>query len=66
MDDTDDRSGGWVTVDDAADMLGVKPGTLRSWLRRGDGPPHYRLGGLIRLRGREVAAWRESQRVGAS
>jgi excisionase family DNA binding protein len=50
----------WLTVSEAGLAMRVKENTLRSWLRRGAGPPFYRLGGrTIRLKAGDVAAWIE-------
>ena len=29
----------WISVEEAADYLGVKPGTIRDWIRKGKGIP---------------------------
>jgi len=52
----------WMTVAEVATAYGVKENTLRSWLRRGVGPAHYRMNGMIRLRTTDVAAWFEDCR----
>ncbi len=31
----------WINIDEAAEYLGVKPGTLRSWIRKGKGLISY-------------------------
>lgn len=55
---------GWLSVADVAEQLNVKEDTLRSWMRRGKGPHHYKLGvNLIRLRQADVDAWMESRRA---
>ena len=48
----------WLTAREVCDAIAVNPSTMRSWLRRGQGPPHYRVGGrLVRFRRDEVEAW---------
>ncbi len=43
---------------DAADYLGVKPGTMRTWRWLGIGPKFVRLSGrAIRYDGRDLAAF---------
>ena len=27
----------WINIDEAADYLGIKPGTVREWIRKGKG-----------------------------
>jgi hypothetical protein len=45
-----------------ADFLGTKVETLRTWRKRGCGPPWYKLGSkLVRYRLGEVVGWANSQ-----
>ena len=30
----------WINIDEAAEYLGVKPGTIRDWIRKEKGIPH--------------------------
>ena len=39
-----------LTTDQAADILKLKPVTLKKWRVVGTGPPYIRLGGAIRYR----------------
>ena len=32
----------WINIDEAAEYLGVKPGTLRSWIRKARGYQHIK------------------------
>ena len=41
----------------AADLLGLKPQTLRKWRVTGGGPPYVRLGGRVAYRRADVDAW---------
>lgn len=34
----------WIGLDEAANYLGVKPATLRSWIRRETGVPAHKVG----------------------
>lgn len=34
----------WINIDEAADYLGIKPVTLRSWLRNGKEVPARKIG----------------------
>ncbi|WP_296540320.1 helix-turn-helix domain-containing protein [Rhizorhabdus sp.] len=38
------RQGSRLSRNDAAEFLGVKPGTLKSWQRVGYGPPSKKVG----------------------
>lgn len=40
----------FLTLDRAADYLGLSPRTLRAWRSRGEGPPTAILGGRIYYR----------------
>ena len=40
-----------------ADTLKLKPVTLRSWRRKGEGPPYYRCGRAVRYKLSEVDQW---------
>jgi len=45
-----------------ADLLGVKPGTVYSWLSRKISiPPFVRIGGTVRWRQSTVIAWIEAK-----
>jgi excisionase family DNA binding protein len=40
-----------------ADLLGVKPGTIYSWLSRGIDVPHVKIAGTVRFREKAVMDW---------
>jgi excisionase family DNA binding protein len=40
-----------------ADLLGVKPGTIYSWLSRGVDVPHVKIAGTVRFREKAVMDW---------
>ena len=40
-----------------AEILGVRPGTIYSWLFRGIDIPHVKIGGTIRFIEKEVMDW---------
>lgn len=41
----------------AADLIGVKQATLRSWRMRGEGPPSFKAGGVVLYRLAKLHAW---------
>jgi excisionase family DNA binding protein len=50
-----------------ADILGVRPGTVYSWLSRGVDIPHVKIGGTVRFREKAIEAWileREREKKG--
>ena len=40
-----------------ADILGVRPGTIYSWLSRGVDIPYVKIAGTVRFRERAVMDW---------
>lgn len=52
-----------MTASEVADLFGVSIWTVRSWARRKQGPPFYRIVGSIRYDRAEVLAWKAAQRA---
>src|SRR5712692_1707577 len=52
----------WLSLSDAAAILGVHPSTLRSWSDRGDIPCHRTPGMHRRFRRPDIEHWAESRR----
>ncbi|MEZ4315806.1 MAG: helix-turn-helix domain-containing protein [Polyangiaceae bacterium] len=46
---------------EAASLLGFPPQTLRRWRVRGGGPPYAKIGGRVRYRHADLAAWIEGR-----
>lgn len=40
-----------------AELLGVRPGTIYSWLSRGVDVPHVKIAGTVRFREKSVMDW---------
>ena len=40
-----------------AEILGVRPGTVYSWLSRGVDIPHVKIEGTVRFREKAIEAW---------
>jgi excisionase family DNA binding protein len=51
-----------LDVNGVARILAVSPETLKAWRKRGEGPPAYRLGRLVRWRTDDVDRWLASRR----
>jgi len=51
----------WLSLSAAADVLGVHPGTVRSWSDRGILPVHKTQGGHRRYLRSELELWQKSQ-----
>jgi excisionase family DNA binding protein len=56
-------TGGFLTIEEVADLLDKVPATVRALARRGEGPQVYRLGRrLVRFKRSEVLEWIEAGR----
>jgi excisionase family DNA binding protein len=49
----------YINIDEAADYLGVKPATIRTWIKSRNLPAH-RVGKLWKFKRSEIDAWVES------
>jgi excisionase family DNA binding protein len=47
----------WLTIEEVAERIRVRPRTLYSWRSAGTGPPGYRVGKRILWKLDEVDAW---------
>ena len=54
---TDIVSGKWINLDKAADYIGVKPGTIRDWIRRGKNIPAHKIGKQWKIKYSELDNW---------
>lgn len=50
----------WVNIDAAAEYLGVKPVTIRDWIRKGKGIPAHKIGKLWKFKFSELDEWVKS------
>lgn len=54
---TDQYKDNYISIEEAADYLGVKTSTIRSWIKN-KGMPHYRVGGkLLKFKRSEIDEW---------
>ncbi len=53
----------WVSLQEAADLLGVHPATVRNWADRGDLPVHRTPGGHRRFRRADLLQWLETRQA---
>ena len=51
----------FLSINDLSKYLGIKPKTLYSWVAKGI-LPHYRIGGLIRFKKKDIDQWVEACR----
>jgi excisionase family DNA binding protein len=59
-------AGEWLSLSEAASVLGVHPSTVRSWSNQGLLPVHRTQGGHRRYLRNEVELWMHSQRGGSA
>lgn len=52
-----------MTIQQLSADLNVNESTIRSWIRRGTAPPHYKLNNLVRFKQHEVDEWVDKHRV---
>lgn len=51
----------WINIDEAAEYLGVKVGTVRSWLRKKDSDiPAHKIGKQWKFKISELDTWIKS------
>ena len=50
----------WINIDEAADHLGVKPGTIRDWIRKGVNIPAHKIGKQWKFKCTELDNWVQS------
>jgi excisionase family DNA binding protein len=56
----------WMSLSEAADVLGIHPSTVRNWSDQGTLPVHRTKGGHRRYRRSEIELWMQSQRGNGS
>lgn len=47
----------YLSGPEVAERCGVALGTVHNWRRRGEGPPHYKVGKIFRFPLREFEIW---------
>ena len=47
----------WINIDQAADYFGVKPATVRDWIRKGKDIPAHKIGKQWKFKYSELDAW---------
>lgn len=50
----------WINVEDAAEYLGVKPATVREWIRKKQDMPAHKVGKQWKFRCSELDEWIQS------
>jgi len=47
----------WINLEEAAEYLGVKPITIRDWIRKNNGIPAHKIGKQWKFKKSELDAW---------
>lgn len=47
----------WINIDEVADYFGVKPATVRDWIRKGKDIPAHKIGKQWKFKYSELDAW---------
>ena len=50
----------WIGLEEAAEYLGVKPITIREWIRKANGIPAHKIGKQWKFKRSELDAWIKS------
>ena len=50
----------WINIDEAAAYLGVKPATIRDWIRKGKDIPAQKIGKQWKFKCSELDRWVKS------
>lgn len=50
----------WINIEEAAEYLGVKSGTIRDWIRKGKDIPANKVGRQWKFKRSELDAWIKS------
>ncbi len=52
----------YINIDEAAEYLGVKPSTIRSWIKTKNMPAHRVGGKLLKFKRSEIDKWVQSEK----
>ncbi len=57
---TDIQNDKWINIDEAANYLGIKPGTIRGWIRQKKSVPAHKIGKQWKFKCSELDEWVKS------
>lgn len=50
----------WISIEEAANYLGVNKDTIRNWIKKGDCMPAHKIGKLWKFKKSELDSWIKS------
>jgi excisionase family DNA binding protein len=50
----------WISIEEAAEYLGVKPVTIRNWIKKKSNIPAHKIGKLWKFKRSELDDWIKS------
>lgn len=50
----------WISIEEAAEYLGIKPITVRDWIKKRKGIPAHKIGKKWKFKCSELDAWVKS------
>lgn len=50
----------WISIEEAAEHLGVKPVTVRDWIKKEKGIPAHKIGKMWKFKYSELDEWVKS------
>lgn len=50
----------WISIEETAEYLGVKPVTVRDWIKKGRGIPAHKIGKKWKFKYSELDEWVKS------
>ncbi|HHX59810.1 MAG TPA: helix-turn-helix domain-containing protein [Epulopiscium sp.] len=53
-------SDNWINIEEAAEYLGIKPVTLRGWIKKKNGIPAHKIGKQWKFKCSELDDWVKS------
>jgi len=57
---SDNTNDNYISIDDAAEYLGIKTVTLRNWIKKDEHLPAHKIGKLWKFKRSELDAWVKS------
>ena len=54
---TKNENDNYISIDEAAEYLGIKPGTIRDWIRKGKNIPAHKIGKQWKFKRAELDDW---------